>query len=344
MRALFDVSHPAHVHLFKHAAKELDAAGHRVHVASRVKDVTTDLLDAEGFEHSPLSARAGGGPGLVSEWVVRELRLTRLARRFDPDVVVSMLNPPAAHVSWLLGVPNVVFNDTEQAGVAERITAPFSSVVCTPAGFERDVGGRQRRYDGFHELAYLHPSRFEPDPETLRGSGVDPDEPYAVLRFVAMDAHHDVGHEGLSPARKRDLVERLEEAGLTVYVSSEAPLPADIDDRGLPVPPEDLHQLLAHADVYAGDSGTTATEAGVLGTPTVRFNPFDGEMSNFRELQEYGLVSSVRDADSFVEATVELAADDDAGDRWRARRRDMLAEKVDVTAFMLETVREVAAG
>ncbi|QLG64330.1 DUF354 domain-containing protein [Halorarum salinum] len=345
MRALFDVSHPAHVHLFKHAAAELGGEGHDVFVASREKDVTTDLLDAAGIAHSPLTGVCDGRYGTAREWVAREGRLLRLVRRFDPDVVVSRLNPAAAHVSRLLGVPNVVFHDSEFAGLLERVTTPFATVVCTPAGFGRDFGERQRRYEGFHELAYLHPARFEPDPDALREAGVDPDEPYAVLRFVAMGAHHDVGHESLSPADKRELVERLEEeAGLTVYVSSEGPLPADLDDRRVPVPPEAVHQLLAHADVYAGDSGTMATEAAVLATPTARFNPYGDEMGNFHELHEYGLVRTLHGVSDFVDAAVALATDPDAGDRWRTRRRDMLAEKVDVTAYMLETVREVAAA
>lgn len=344
MRVLFDVSHPAHVHLFKHAADELEAGGHEVHVASREKDVTTDLLDAAGIAHSPLSGVREGRAGTVREWLAREGRLLRLVRRFDPDVVVSRLNPAAAHVSRLLGVPNVVFHDTEYAGLLERVTTPFATVVCTPARYERDLGDRQRRYEGFHELAYLHPARFDPDPDALRAAGVDPDEPYAVLRFVSMGAHHDVGHESLSTAEKRDLVERLEGAGLAVYVSSEGPLPGDLDDRRVPVPPDAIHQLLAHADAYAGDSGTMATEAAVLATPAVRLNPYGEEMGNFHELHEYGLVRTRHEVPDFVDAAVALATEPDAGDCWRARRRDMLAEKVDVTAYMLETVREVAAA
>ncbi|WP_313696282.1 DUF354 domain-containing protein [Halorarum halobium] len=342
MRALFDVNHPAHVHLFKHAAEELSAAGHEIHIASRVKDVTTDLLDAEGFEHTPLSERGGGGPGLVGEWMAREVRLLRLARRFDPDVVVSMLNPAAAHVSWLLGVPNVVFNDTEQTRLVDRVTIPFASVVCTPARFERDLGATQRRYDGFHELAYLHPDRFERDPDVLREAGVDPDQPYAVFRFVAMDAHHDAGHRSLSTDEKRSLIERVEDR-MPVYVSSEGALPPDLADRELPVPPEDLHQLLAHADLYAGDSGTMATEAALLATPSVRLNPYDEEFGNFRELHEHGLITTCRESAAFVETVLELADDPEAGERWERRRRKLLDEKVDVTAHIVDLVTDAAA-
>ena len=109
MRLLVDVTHPAHVHLFKNAIEAFRDEGAAVRVASREKDVTTRLLDAYGIPHTVLSKKTGSVP---REWVGRELRLLRLARNFGPDVVLSRLNPAAAHVSRLLSVPNVVFERT----------------------------------------------------------------------------------------------------------------------------------------------------------------------------------------------------------------------------------------
>jgi len=47
------------------------------------------------------------------------------------------------------------------------------------------------------------------------------------------------------------------------------------------------------------------------------------------------------DADEAVERALTLAADPDAGARWRRRRRELLAEKVDVTALAVELAEEV---
>jgi len=344
MRVLVDVTHPAHVHLFRHAVDALRARGHAVAVASREKDVTTDLLDAFGVEHRVLSRKRGGRAGAAREWLGREARLYRFARRFDPDVVLSRLNPASAHVSWLLGVPNVVFHDTEAASTLAAVTTPFAGVVCTPSTFEGGVRGEHVTYEGYHELAYLHPARFERDPATLRDAGIEPEEPYSVLRFISADAHHDADDDGFSLDAKRELVAGLEPHG-DVHVVSEGALPADLEPYAARVPPESVHQLLAHANVYAGDSSTMATEAGVLGTPTVRLDTFDGGLGNFDELEErYGLVHSTTDEREVVERTLALAADDDAGARWRRRRRDLLAEKIDVTAFAVELVEEVGSA
>ena len=342
MRILVDVSHPAHVHLFRHAIEQFRADGHTVGVVSRGKDVTTDLLDAYGVSHVPISRTRDGVAALPREWLWRGLRLLRVARSFKPDVILSRLNPTAAHVGRLLDVPNVVFHDTEAAGLVDRVTTPFAAVVCTPAEFGRDVGPSQRRYAGFHELAYLHPARFDPDPTSLREAGVDPDERYAVVRLVGMDAHHDAGADGLPAAAARSLVDGLGTHG-EVYVTSERPLPAELVGHEPPVGPARIHQLLAFADVYAGDSGTMATEAGVLGTPSVRYDPLAAEMGNFAALGEYGLVVSTTDADEAVERALALAADGGADARWKRRRRRLLADKIDVTAYITEIVTEVGS-
>ncbi|WP_336035077.1 DUF354 domain-containing protein [Halobacterium yunchengense] len=341
MRVLVDVTHPAHAHLFRHAVGEFRERGDDVRVVSREKDVTTAVLDAHGVDHTPLSRKRSGAAGVAREWATRELRLLRLARRFGPDVVVSRLNPAAAHVAAALGAPNVVFHDTEASGALDRVTLPFADVVATPEYYSRDLPARHVRYRGFHELAYLHPARFSPDAGVLREHGVDPEEPYAVVRLVAMDAHHDHGSEGFSPGAVRDLVDGLGEHG-DVYVTSEGALPADLAEYAAPVPVDAMHDLLAFADCYVGDSGTMPIEAAVLGTPAVRYDPLDSEMGNFRALADRDLLASTTDEDAAVATAVDLVADPDAGRRWRSRRRRLLADHVDVTAFVVALTAEVA--
>jgi len=344
VRVLFDVCHPAHVHLFKHAIGALEADGHETLVTSREKEVTTQLLDAYGIDHEPLSSQGDGGLGLAVEWLAREVRLLRRARRFDPDVIVSHLNFAAAHASTLLRRPNLVFNDNEEAArLLGPLVHPFSDVVCTPSSFAADLGDVQRRYDGFHELAYLHPDRFSPDPDALRGHGVDPDDPYFVVRLVSWAAYHDAGREGLSAEARRELVSTLDAYG-DVYVTSEAPLPAEFEDYRLPVPPETIHDLLAHADLYVGDSHTMAIEAGLLGTPAVRFNFLvdGGDLGGYDVLGDtYGLVRSTADEREGLDLVASLVGDAGAGERWAERRRRLLSDTVDVTEFMLDRIYEL---
>jgi predicted glycosyltransferase len=269
--------------------------------------------------------------------------MLRLARSFDPDVVLSHLSPPATHAARLTGASAVVFDDDcEQTPRVARVTHPFADVVASPSGTTGQFSARHVRYDGYHELAYLHPERFEPNPARLHAQGVDPDERYFVLRFVSWEAHHDVGQQGLDRAAKRELVEYLDDRG-TVYVTSEGDLPEAFEPYQLPCDPTAIHDLLAFADLYVGDSQTMATEAAVLGTPAVRSNSFagDGDMSNFVELEDrYGLLVNTADPDVALSTVRDLVADPRTPSRWQKRREQLLAEKVDVTDLMLDLVYE----
>lgn len=343
MRVQFDLTHPAHVHLFKNAISSLAADGHAVAVASRRKEVTTDLLDAYGIEHTVLSTKGTSTAALVSEWSLRELRTIRFTRAFDPDVVVSRALPSAVHAAALNGATSIVCTDTEYAWTVSKLLAPFVDYWCTPSSFTRDYGERHRTYEGVDELAYLHPDWFSPDGDRLRAYGVDPDEPYFVLRFVSMGAHHDVSRRGLSPAAKRRLVEELSDHG-TVYISAERPLPPALDAYETPVPPEEIHHLLAEASLLVGDSETMATEAALLGTPTIRVNSHatDEVLGVFVELEDRGLVESIGDEETAHDRAVELATDRQAGERWEGRRDALLDDSVDVTDYMLDLITEAA--
>jgi hypothetical protein len=341
---LFDVNHPAQVHLFKHAIRELEDDGHETHVVSREKELTTDLLDAYDIDHTPLSTAGSGTTALMRELLVREWKLLAVAREFDPDVMVSRLSPAAAHVSQLAGCPNVVFTDTVVPSKLMRLlnygmTLPFVDVLCHPPAFDLPFSPADTVTVGFHELAYLHPDRFEPNRERLAREGVAVDDPYFVLRFASWDAYHDVGNAGWSRQGKRDLVSALDAHG-TVYVTSESDLPPAFSEYQLSVSPHLIHDLLASAELYLGDSQTMCTEAALLGTPAIRVNSKVGEhdMSNFTELERRGLLFSYADeTDALAKAEAIVTGQDESGN-WEQKRRDLIAAQRDVTALMLELI------
>lgn len=341
MKYLVSIHHPAQVHFYRHIVGELEAAGHEVRVCARDKDVTVDLLEAFDIPHRVLAKQGSGLLHMVAMQATYEVRLLREAVRFRPDVMTSTGGVEVSHVAPLVGARSVVFNDSEGTP-SHKLISPFLDVVCTPRAFSEEFRARHRRYDGYHELAYLHPDRFTPDVEGLRAFGIDPDERYFVLRFVAWQAHHDVGQRGLSLDAKRELVAMLSELG-TVYITSEAPLPAEFEPYRTPVPPHLVHDLLAFADLYVGDSQTMATEAALLGTPAVRSNSFvqAAEMSNFVELEaDYGLLFSIADEAETLDRVRELATDPSVQETWQARRDRLLEDKIDVTDFAVHVLEE----
>jgi len=341
MRVLVDISHPAHVHLFRHAIDRLRADGHEVGVVSREKDVTTDLLDAYDVSHVPISVKQSGAAALPREWLWRATRLLRVVRSFDPDVILSRLNPAATHVGRLLDVPNVVFHDTEAAGLVDRVTTPYAAVVCTPTEFDRDVGPTQRRYAGFHELAYLHPARFDRDPDRLREAGVEAGRP---VRGRQARRH------GRAPRRRKGGFPRppfgrsSTGSGRTARCTSRA---RTRSRRNWPHTRRPLTQTRC-TNCSRSPTCTSATPRPwrprpASSGPPIRYDPLGAEMGNFAALDDYGLVVSTDEPDEAVDRALALAADDGAGARWRRRRQQLLAEKIDVTAYITEVVTEVGS-
>ncbi|WP_416841677.1 DUF354 domain-containing protein [Haloferax sp. DFSO52] len=336
MDILITIQHPAHVHFFKHAIDEFEDRGHEVHVRALDKDVALSLLDTYDIEYEVVGSRGGSLASVAVSTLAIEYRLYREAREIDPDVVTAIGGFEAAHVAQLVGAKCVVFTDTEHATLSNALTFPFADEVATPDCYRDDAGPDQFRYPSYHELAYLHPDRFDPDPSALDGLPVDADDTYAVLRLVSWGAAHDVGDEGLDDLA--ELVERLEDAGATVLVSAEDDaLPPSLDGYGIELDPHLIHHVLAFADLFVGESGTMASESAVLGTPSVYVHSATPGL--MRDLASFDLLFGFH-GDQRNERAANRAVDilQSADDDWAERRQSLLEHKTDATDVIVRRV------
>jgi predicted glycosyltransferase len=84
-----------------------------------------------------------------------------------------------------------------------------------------------------------------------------------------------------------------------------------------------------------------ATEAGLLGTPSVYVSSLVGTMGNFDLLGAEDLVRSFRDVLPALDAARRLLADAAAGPAWRARAKAFAAGQSDVTEVICRHLLEV---
>ncbi len=344
MRVHFDLTHPAHVHVFKNCIERLRSRDVEILTTVRPKEVALSLLDRLGFQYQVVGDYSSGRFGKAKAATIRTAMLLRLAKRFRPDVMMGLHNPYVSCVSSIVGVPSIVFIDSEPVASDRWVTHRFSSWLVTPRNLLLDLGRRQIRVDSFKELGYLHPNQFSPDPRVLDELSISPGDRYFTLRFSAFRADHDRGHSGFSLSHKLELVSRLRDYG-HVFVSSESTLPSQLEKYNLPVPPHRFHDVLAYSNLLVTDSQTTATEAAILGTPSVRSNTLVGTMSNFNELENvYGLLYSLKNPDEAIALAVSLASTDGVKDQWAIRRKRMLQDKIDLTEFLIELIESVSKG
>jgi len=338
MRVLIDIGHPGHVHFFKNAIWSLCNKGHELMVTSRDKEVTVDLLNAYNIPHKILTSTALEDGSVFNEWIVRDYKFLNVARKFNPDILAGIMNPCVAHASWLLRKKAFIFNDTEHQKFAREITNPFVEKVYTPSCYYEDFGKKQIRYNGYHELAYLHPNYFSPNPAVLKEMGLDENDTIIILRFVSWKAHHDVGQAGIK--NKVKLVSELEKYG-HVLITSEQPLGPELDKNKIRVSPEKLHDLLYYATLYVGEGATTASECAVLGTHAIYVNTLGTGYTNEEE-SKYDLVYNFssgqnREEQAFRKALY-LLENSNLKSEGKKKRTKLLKDKIDVTEFVVNEI------
>ncbi len=341
MRVLVDVVHPANVLFFLNPIRMMRERGDEVLILSRHKDIACRLLDEFGLPHTPISRAGRGVLGLARELPRRDLALLRKARRFRPDVMVGFGGVAISHVGAVLGVPSVSFYDTEVATLQNRITWPFIRHLYVPECFTGRVpASRTTRFRGIKELSFFHPDNFTPSRERAVAGGLDPDADNFFIRVVAWHANHDLGKSGWSDALLRAVVDLLSRRG-RVHLSSERPLPPDLEPYLYSGPITEVHHLLAHCRLYIGESATMTAEAAVLGLPAVFLG--DDFRGYLVELERENLAAQVRAASvpAVTEALEGLLAV--PAEEWRARRDAYVAARPNLARYIVEALDRHAA-
>ena len=339
MRILLEIGHPKHVHFFRPLLRRWAAQGDIVQIVTRDKDITHALLDHYGIPYVCLSKQQRSYRAAL-ELSLRWYRFAGWVRRFRPDVTLSVAGITTALPSRTLGVPNIALTDTETAVLSNRIAFPFADCILTPEWFLKRLGARHRTYRGFHEWAYLHPNEFQPDAELVRSEGIEPNQPYAILRLVKWDAAHDRGEHGLMLTDTLALVRGLSRT-MRVYLSAEGALPSELQPFAAKFDVHRIHHILAFATLVAGESPSMATEAALLGVPAVLASSWAGRCGNMQVLEHrFGLMHVFADGASAVQAALDLAAHPPARDEIRARR-DQLTLELECVPDVVE--RHIAA-
>ncbi|MFA5944465.1 MAG: hypothetical protein WC876_08375 [Candidatus Thermoplasmatota archaeon] len=303
------VNTPAQFHFFRPFIGLMRGRGHDPIVLARYHPETKRLLEESGLEHIRYATPAAGKWGKLAQLPRDIASARRLLKRHKVDIVTGF-GVYDVLSAYSLGIPSVCFTDTEARyhGIGLRAQyatfARLATAIVTPAWFGETMGRRHVRVRAFKEVAYLHPDRFSPnmDPQGLGGLVLE--EPFAFLRLSAHGALHDAGHQGLEGPTLLRLLAALEKH-MRVWVSFEGNAPPGLERYRAPIEKRRIHDVLYHAALVVGDSGSIPAEAALLGTPSLRFTtrPAELEMGGFRELERAGFLETFRDAEELVQRT-----------------------------------------
>jgi uncharacterized protein len=332
MRIVVDINHPGHVHYFNNFIRKMRGNGHQVLITASKKDVTFQLLDSLGFEYKNLGTYGNNAIQKALSIIKMDIKMYDAIKDFNPDILIGFSSCRVAHVSRLISKPSIIFDDTEHAKFEHLLYKSFASAILTPSCFKKDMGKKHIRFKGYMELAALHPNYFQPNPEVLREIDIGLSEPFIIVRFVSWQAGHDVGHHGIRD--KSGFVKALGHYG-RVLITSEGTLPPELQPFQILISPDKLHDLLHYARLYVGEGGTTAAEAALLETPSIFVSSLAGSMGNFIELEDtYGLIFSFTDSHEALDRARDILKDPLSKEKWRVKRKRLMEDKIDVTAFM----------
>ncbi len=342
MKIAVHMAHPAHLHLFLGVVLELQRKGHRVVVTYNDKDVLSALIEESELAAIAIKIKAlgdiRGKASLARQFAQKLTGFLKAMRRIEPDLILG--TPVIISLAGrYLGIQSLIVNEDDFDVIRQsaRLGYPFATNILCPHGIRTMKWTRKSvQYPGYHELAYLHPKRFTPDPDRLR-SEIEPTEPFFLLRFSALAAHHDAGKRGINWDMAREIIDRLQPNG-RVMISSERELEPEFEPYRFPLHPRDMHHAMAYARMVVADSQTMTAEAAVLGTPVLRFNDFVGKLSYLEELEHtYGLTKGIptTEPDRLLSTIEEWLNQKDLRSKWKVKRERMLRDKIDVTAFFV---------
>lgn len=290
MKILIDINHPAHVHYFRNLIKIMERRNHEFIVINRNSSMINYLLDYYSIPHIIRNARPKKRGTLRSAMnilsVIKTIFFVSLKQ--NPDLYLGFANAPSAIVAKILRKPCILLDDTDHNRLNHKLYLLGASVVLTPFYFNKNLGKKQIYFNAFVEQLYLHSNVFDVNASVVETLGYEP-EKYALVRYIAYDAHHDTKVAPLNTEAKINLLKRIN-TYLKVILSTEEGIKDSFPNECIvKFPPELVHHIEAGAKFILTEGGTMATECFLLGVPYIAINPLRAGASDFQTSEYHNM-------------------------------------------------------
>ncbi len=339
MNILIDIGHPGHIHLLKNLYFQLIKDNHQVFVTVKNIKIQKDLLQKYGIEYIEIGDKKDSLIGKALSQIAYNAKILKLVMQNNIELGIGT-SMTLAHVSKLSKMKSILLDDDDDdvQALFVKYAHPFCDVLLTPSAL---IGNRESSksifYNGYHELAYLHPKYFTPNKSILHEIGLKEGDTFFIMRFNVFKAHHDVGVSGLNLKQKLQLIDILKPYG-KIFITTERDIEPELKEYQLAISPEKIHSLIYYATMFLGDSQTMTSEASVLGVPALKYNSFAGKLSIPNELEEkYELCYSYlpEDFNNYKLKILKLLKQEKLKEIWHTKLERLYSDKVSTTDFLL---------
>ena len=284
MNILFDINHPVDVNFFKNTITQLSKEGHKVIVTYRPREKLKKIIEYELREFSPIAIGHHYKKFIakVLGQLYRDFKMFKFQKKQGVDLSVCF-GPTNAIASKLNRIPYLAFEDDFEYKIPFYHANIFATRHIMP-NYIRFNNKKTFKYNGFKELAYLHPKYFCPNTNELRKYSINPNE-YVFIR--------DISNVSLNYKKSKNyifpIIEHVKSNNMKIIISLEDNYLRDNLSKDciiLKEPVEDIYSLMKYSLFVISSGDTMASESCLLGSPCI-YTGGRGMLVN-KELLEIG--------------------------------------------------------
>ena len=326
--------------MFKNIIRNFDKEKIKYTVLIKQKDILKKLCENEQIKFTCVNknSRKKGVFNLIFAQIFKYYGLIKTLAMHKPKILLGS-EPTLTHIGKLVSFLIFSEDDVEIIPLFANVAYPFATNIVSPMTCNAGKWNYKKiSYDGFHKLAYLHPSVFSPNINKI--GGLKPNS-FFIIRITNLIAYHDKGINGISDKLLDKIISQLSNHG-KIFISSEKKLKKKYDKYVFSFDPNDIHHFIYFAKMYIGDSQSMAVEAALLGTPGIRFNDFNNKIGVLNELENvYKLTTSINSSkkDLLLSTIKTMLQTKNLSELYRKRREHLLDEKINVFSFFLWLIK-----
>jgi len=339
MKVLFVVYHPVDPYIVFETAKKIqDEGGEVLFVIIEKEDIIKTIIDSYGYENIVIGKNKKSNINKALQFFTITFKLKSIIKKFSPSVVFSTMSPDLSAALMLSKIPLICWSDTEIATFNYKYShRRIDSILQTESYYKDTPFKNIIEFNGYKELAYLHPNIFKPDESILNELGLTVKDRIVLMRFSALTSIHDIGLESeiLSNESKLfNFVEKIEKLyDVKVLISmTERELGKRFDKYKLNIHPSKYIHLLSFCTLYFGEGTTTASESGVLGVPWINIQQTKRGYLIDQE-KNYGLGFRTNNMDEAFKKGDEYLKKYNIKTEWALKKEKLIQDKIDVSAF-----------
>ena len=333
---IIDITHYPHVNFYKYVIGALTRKNINVQVILQPRGNLVSIFEKEcpdvpyvligGYKKSIFGKMLG--------MIKCDIAFLKYLSKIEFEVGTGVGSINLAHTARFFGKTAIIFGDDTENKLAHYLIKPFAPWIVMPKCIT--IRGKKiLKYNGFKELAYLHPNHFRPDKKALEPYDLNPYE-YVFIREVSSAS---LNYRRLTMGKLAKTLGYLKEMDLKIVLSIEEKSLINLFKKYciiLEEPIEDIHSLLHFASLTISSGDSMARESCLVGTPAIYTGGRDMAINN--ELIKRSCMFKVND-EKYIKDTIKYLIKANIKKEVEAKINQAIKEEwVDTTQVILDVL------